>query len=440
MSESERRRQELARSERAMRRAMAQAASVPLGYIVADVPGAVAAPVVAGQAFDVVYPEPIDIPPSSKKMKSNPFQCDLNPLGANATYLEKSCLEKGYGSTTETFGTVTDPNAVYIIHSTYCESAYVDAILGAMIRKVLKMGGQLVGDNVEEIASVAIDDAIGLRLSMTILNPLTLAQATVSPYLLPNNASLQTITNAWTQARSEIVNYLINASSNEIHKIALQTHSLINPTEIRTLAVLNLHNTNLMLYCQSDLTFQNRTKAALGSTEAADRIDNVPLACRTYGFKHSDIRLKAPTEHTGFSLTGASLETVRLIRAAQFTGSDNYQNRPPGHMFANLSQAYDTVVGPGSMKRSAISYKFNGKFINVMKQLRFINQATGLVNGVKGRAQMWVFEEVMRTSSANPVVVAYERSTKIGCVITQLPPVPMQSQLRINTEVSNNGP
>ncbi|MFN3076444.1 MAG: hypothetical protein ABT940_06120, partial [Alphaproteobacteria bacterium] len=55
--------------------------------------------------------------------------------------VETMCLQKGFHTTTEIHGTITDDHCAYIGHSTFDIEGYAHGIVGALLRKLLKKGG-----------------------------------------------------------------------------------------------------------------------------------------------------------------------------------------------------------------------------------------------------------------------------------------------------------
>ena len=443
---------QLERSKRWATRATAVVAGAELGFIVGDVNGAIQGGVYAGRAFDQVYPDP-DLEPEpvqdivlpSKSMKvGNVFQGVVHPLGKEDKYLESDCLSHGWHVTKETFGTVADPDAVYIQHSTYTLTGYIEAILGAMIREVVRLGGQQLGDTLEEIAGSGVETSTSVVFQYTYINVQTAVQTQTANYVLDANDSISSVVAGWTQVRAHLENYLQNGGGSgleEPFKLSM-SHTNNNSEDLRIIAVLNLQNCHMMLYSTSELKFQNRTKAANAAegNNEIDRIDSAPIVLRTYNFKHADMRLKVPTANNAYILNGVPQESIRLVRAAEFSTNISFQNRPHPNIFSNCVGAFDQVVNPGVMKNSAISYKFSGKFMNNIKLLKQISVTGEIAQGVFGRSQLFMFEELMRTSTTNWVEVSYERQSKIGCIFKRLSPAPIVSQFQVNAVVNNTPP
>lgn len=430
------------------RRIGAQIAGGTLGYIVGDVPGATLGFQIGGKIADAVEAATSTETgqPLPKKMTAT-FQGVVNPLGKTHKKLMHACRSNGWHATNESFGAVADPNAVYMHHSTYHLQLYVNAILGGMVRKLFKMAKQSVNEVRDYLVGNDTNNSVGIKLQFYRMNPVSLTNSAFE-LVLATNVSLENIVEGWNDVRTYLANFINDADDLEPYKLVLFYLDIIPEpvtgaaNEWRHASTLYLKNEHITLHCYSQLTFQNRTKGANTTTTDQDVIDAQPLIMRCYSFKHADIRQRAPNYMYGttvpYLLEGVPQAGVKLIRAEQFGNiGAGWQNRPDKKIFANCANAYDAVIQPGVMLNSAVSHTFSGMFGNVIKQFRVEFLSGVIATGVRGKSQLFCFEENMRTNSDNLVTVAYEKSAEVGCYFTSKPTVPMITQFTVDAENNN---
>lgn len=430
-----------------VKKKVAQVAGAQLGFIAANAGGAAVGWVKAGQVVDLLRPKEIEL--NQTKMVVTSFQGQVNPLGKDAAKMKTSCLSQGWHNTNEAYGNVSDPNAVYILHSTYHDTLTIEAIIGACVRKVFKKAAQYVDEARAYLIGNRFDDSgNGMLLQMYLYNPVNSATSALE-YEIPDGSGMQSIVSNWANLRAYMAQYMIDGNDAEMFKIVLMyrdTTTVLDVPAWRHAATVNLRNEHITLYCSAKLTFQNRTRGANTNVTETDVVDSQPLVYRCFNFKHADARQLAPDARyytaLPFGFEGAPQVGVRTIRAAQMDTTSvglGFQNRPDKNIFANCSGAYDKVIEPGAMQTSAISYEHSGNFPTIIKQIKTEFTAFGVASGIRGRAQLFCFEELMRTNSTNHVSIAYEKHTEVGCILKTKPPVPIISMFSVDAEVNNNG-
>lgn len=389
----------------------AQASGAALGFIVGDVPGAVAGAVISGDIVD--YQDSTPFP--TKMSKSSGFY--KGSIG-RAKYVKKTseivALQKGFHTTFDTYGRVTDPQAVYLIHSTWKALAIAEVICGSLIRKLFQKAGVQINERTEELPLASISVATGFRLEFTHQNAVNAAGTTVT-YDTVDDDTLQSVINLFTGFSAFMINYLNNVTvASEPYRLSLYS---LDGAVWRIASTLNLANEHMNLFISSELNMQNRTQgdAAAAGDLNTDRTDNQPLICKMYEFNNSDPRLRqngANTDELNTSGTGG----IKLIRATSLPTT--LQNRPSPKIWANCKGATQFILDPGNLKKTFISWKTSGLLINVLKKLKcYVTNLFG-VSGVPGKCQVIMFEEKLRTAGTNPVTIQYEHIHKAGCWFT----------------------
>jgi len=423
-----------------IKRFAAQVAGAELGFIYQDVPGAVTGYNYAGRAYDYMYPEEIEgVDEEDVSQKNNSMGYYAGKIGQfkkPKKTLTSVALRKGYHVTNDDFGEVKDPNAVYITHSTYNLYHFSAAIRGALLRKLFKLAGIEIAEHTEEMALFSAYNSDGFKLSYETKNPLTGAVA-VWDYVTTDNESFFLILSNFTYFRDSIISMLEGTNGTEAYALRLYASDRnIADTNWRLMSQINLSSEKVTIHASSEIKIQNRTLGANApaGNENVDRVDNQPIAMKSYLFKHGDPRLKAPNFiHDNFpsvvSLAGIpqNFDGVRLIRAAELVNT-NYQNAPDKGIFTNCSMVKGGLLQAGQMKSSFISATHRGLFNTVMKKLRpELPPHGGLLTGVQGKCEMMLFAEKMRTAATNSIAIHYERELKVGCILTTTKPVPWSS-------------
>lgn len=220
--------------------------------------------------------------------------------------IESLCLSKGYHKTLEQFGTVADPDCVYIAHSTGYIVEVASTISTALIRKIFtKCNFKITNSHVEMGLSSPVAglnqpfQSDGIRLCLTTKDSI-LGSYENFVYDTVDNQTFWDIVHTWNDLRNRIIDYMrvaVPTTSNgvkELYRLAVYTRDATSPvTNIWNLkAEMFLQDCKLELFFQSNLTIQNRTLGALASEvdESVDRIDNQPLKGYIYEFKHADPR------------------------------------------------------------------------------------------------------------------------------------------------------
>jgi len=386
----------------------AQSSGAALGFITANVPGAVVGGYAAGEVVDYIDSTPL---PTKMSKSSGFYKGSIGKARHFKATSEIVALQKGFHSVFDTYGRVTDPQAVYIIHGTWKALAIAEVICGSLIRKLFQKAGVQINERTEELPLVSISVATGFRLEFTHQNAVNAAGTTVT-YDTVDDDTLQTVINNFTGLSAFFINYLNNVTvASEPFRLSLYSS---DSATWRIASTLNLANEQMNLFLSSELNMQNRTQ---GDTAAAgdltiERTDNQPLICKMYEFNHSDPRLRQNGANTDELNTGGQAG-IKLIRATTLPAT--FQHRPSPKIWANCKGTSQFILDPGNLKKTFVSWKSSGLLINVLKKLKcYVTNLFG-VSGAPGKCQVVMFEEKLRTAGTNPVTIQYEHVHKAGC-------------------------
>lgn len=367
--------------------------------------------------------------------------------------IEQTCLSKGSHRTLEQYGTFSDPDTVYLHHSISHVDEIARTMNAGLIRKILNKAGFQITNLYNEIAVsnpvAGLDqpeNSSGLKFVLCCRDPLT-GHCTNYTYDTVNNQSFKSIVETWTDMHYRIIDYIRGDNKDELYKLAvykLDAAAVVETVNWRLGAEMYIEDMSMQLFFQSSLMIQNRTKGATITSDGGnqtDRVDSQPLKGWIYDFKNADMRVRHSGGVTGVQsniiFNSANDNGLKIVRGAEYVGSE--EPFDPKY-FANSSKAVRISIQPGEIKRLGFSYKFSGKFVNVIKKLRVSRWDSVLHNlsGMTGKSQMICLEEQLRTPTDNKITIAYERELKIGSIFKENKRPAHIETFTASTEINNN--
>ena len=370
--------------------------------------------------------------------------------------IEQKCLSSGAHRTMEQYGTFSDPDCVYIHHSTSHFDEIAKVMNACLLRKIFDKANFKITNILNEIANTnptgglnQPENSSGIKIVLTCRNAIT-GDYTNYFYNTLDNQSFKDICLAWTDMEFRFIDYMRGDNKDEIYKLAIYRLDVAGVTgelsNWRLGAEMYLEDISVELHLASNLVIQNRTKAANVTTDDGnllERVDTQPLKGYIYDFKHADPRVRhsggvlgSPASNQTNVLFNSTTEAgIQIIRGAEYVGAA--EPFDPKY-FANISKSSSIKLQPGEMKRTSFSHKFSGKLVNVMKRLRVARRIGGILSGVEGKCQMIALEELLRTPSANKITIAYERELKTGCIVKENRRPALIETFMNTTEINNN--
>jgi len=313
---------------------------------------------------------------------------------------------KGYTSCAEIYGTASDPDCVYVGHSTYQTDQMAIAIVGALLRSLLKKAGFDPDTPDQEIPFNSYNDSSGFELRYNTID--TDGATTANVYAIPNNTTLQTLIG--NSGLFGLVAGRMNKddgfSRYDLERIALYS---LDGTTGRLAAEINVQREHVELEVTSTLVVQNRTKPATGSSTSTDVVDNQPLKGILYGI-HNGMPTLATMGSDG--LDGMNQNGVLLQQASDLSPAQYFKEPPPPKLFTNCKKWVHVELEPGSMKRTSLHFRVSGTFNTVIQQ-KLTNQSSTVgppvnLKRAPGKCELFALEERLETGSLNLITVAYE--------------------------------
>jgi len=340
---------------------------------------------------------------------------------------ESEALAKGYHITQEYYGRIEDPHCVYVAHSTYTRVPLMDAVVGAAVRKLFAKAGHDLPSGKTELPLFSPTNSDGFIIVYSEFGGTDGGQADPITVTIADDATFESVIGQLNGVVGRMASFLDNdgLNNNEPYMLSLYlTDRNVAATNTRLVSSFLFQNEYFDINVTSKLTIQNRTSAANateGSKYEIDRVDNQPLKGVIYDFKHGEPRLKnLVTSTTATIPTNVLLNTIQtngiqLVRSAELIGT-TYQEPPNPKLWVNCAKSVKVVLQPGTMKTSIVKYVYKGKFTTLVKQLRVTRSQGSVRYGCYGRSQMIALEELLRTTTLNPITLQYERELKIACV------------------------
>lgn len=358
---------------------------------------------------------------------------------------EKFAINKfgklGYTCSNNLVGTVADPNAVYIYHSTYDVNMIARAIIGALLRKLFKKAGIDVSNENNELHFRDFVDSQDFQI---IYRDQDLVNGNSSPYdyVIPNNTTFKTLLDTFcvytpnTPFKRIIDFMLAGADTNDIRRqpssLCLMVrdkwlNGAVEEYAWRTHTHMDLQNEKIVFHSRSSLIVQNRTKgSAAPVTDYSDqRVDNQPLMGKLYEFYNGDPRLKtAQLTGTGvaneydFLIGTAATPSVRAFGSTVFP-SDYMDEVPSGKLWKNTKKTSNVMIQPGDIKKSTLDVTYDLPLLELLIKFRVVTQGTvsgtTAYTGLKShQSEILALQEVLRTPADNFITVQYEVNNICG--------------------------
>jgi len=324
--------------------------------------------------------------------------------------------KKGAVYIEENYGSVADPDCVYIGHSSYSSTCISRAVGLAVLRKLFRVGVKFDPTTIyEELPLIAADPNSG-PAGFVIVYVLKDSDGTENKvsHEIPNDyglSNLLTLNQNGFVFLDNINEAMRNDNVNNLTKILLYTKQGDN---FRLHYQMDLAKEILSVAMSSHMVIQNRTKSASGANNTTE-VDAQPLKGPVFEFSLGVPKLKAASPD---SLNYMRPEGLILVRANQLPGSDPtaYREVPVKSAFQGVVKSGYTRLNPGALKSMTIGCDVSGYYGNVLFKLR-INQE-GQIQRAYGKSQMVVLEEELNSGSTNLITISYECQHIAGADLT----------------------
>lgn len=325
--------------------------------------------------------------------------------------------KKGAVYIVENYGSVADPDSVYIGHTTYNLQTIVWVIGTALLRKLFRVGVKCDVTTVYEELPLSNANPDSGPDAYRIIYETIDSDGTIARYNhdIPNDASLGIILGLNLDGfvlYNNLVNTLTIANPATLNKVYLYQR---NGTDYRLMTQMDMAKEILSIAMSSHMVIQNRTKSATGSGDST-QVDAQPLKGPVFEFSTGIPKLKtgAPV-----LLNYTGLDGVILVRNGQFGGTDvtAYREPPVKSAFQNVVKSGYARLNPGALKSMTVGTDCKGYYGNIMHKLK-VDSDQSTYSRAFGKSQMAIFEEELNSGSANNITVTYECQHIAGAEFT----------------------
>lgn len=332
---------------------------------------------------------------------------------------------------TEYGGEVTDPECVFVGHSTCAPEKVLRVAVMAILRRLFKKAGidiKAFSDSPREWVSPP-SGASGVGNFIYYFSDGEVSAVTerqIGMGLSDNYDDLA------TSIVSDMKTQFASVNQPHLHKFDLmlftQNSVTAHPTVPHRLEASKLF---VDLVLGSELTIQNRTIASTGGTgdehrDATD-VQNNPLEGYGYYCSGNSFRLASRKSTTAFPEFGPDLTYGQITQTYTTVNSNNAEDganviRPPNaFFFKNTKRTQKHRVMPGTMKKSSLKWRKTYHINKLMRLLEHWFAANG-VEGTSvfiGSARMFAWEKLMHTRGATEpdMIVGYECNNFYGATV-----------------------
>jgi len=403
------------------RQAVATAAGATLGFINMNVPGAIIGGTFASRAAAPDLEDVMDVNSSQNKLIGHLMPGTYQGKFAlsakqSSKGLRDKYQKKGAVYLEETYGTVADPDCVYIGHSSYSRTCIASAIGLALLRKLFRVGVKFDPTTIyEELPLISAEPDSGPDGFVIVYITKNSGGTEVKKtHDIPNDFGLLQILNHLQNDFKLFDNILGALEANNVDNLTKVLLYQKNGSAFRLHYQMDLAKEVLSVAMSSHMVIQNRTKSASGAANTTE-VDAQPLKGPVYEFSSGVPKLKAASPD---SLNYMRPEGIILVRTNQLAGTDPaaYREVPAKNAFQNVVKSGYTRLNPGALKSMTVGTDCTGYYNNVLFKLR-INQQ-GVVSRCFGKSQMVILEEELNSGSTNLITISYECQHVAGADLT----------------------
>ena len=330
--------------------------------------------------------------------------------GSAAAKGENYFATNGVTDTMEVSGTISDPDCVYVGHSSFSPMRMLEAIVQSVLRKLYSAAIGYDLSSINQTIPYKGIDSDGHTITVSWRNP---DGTTSSEYhAITVGMSIQSIA---------AINHPVGAIFKNVvqNDVQLMRITITDKDTNLTRATLDLTKTKIEYYFKSELKVQNVTISNLASDEADD-VNNVPLVGRNYEFKSWHPDAGGSTALTTINLLAASSQSwgVSLVRGAQM--EQGWREPPPSKVFTGVTKSEKIRIQPGHIKSDWLIDSGSMTLDRLLHALHYDpsggNDHTKRMSRrvMIGRHSLCALEKVISIFGTLPIKVFYECNFFLG--------------------------
>lgn len=363
-------------------------------------------------------------------------------------------LKYGFKNVTEVSGTVSDPDCVYVGHSTMCGHRLLTLFLQATLRKLFRIGVKWNCTDVSQLIRGYQNNSDGFRLILVNKNVQTGVETEVV-YDTVAIDSIARITGDTAGGVAPAWSALYNAWVDYIGRATFTSEgAIIQPTRLclyqRDGNITNFYhflgdvywpNEYINVYLKSEMKIQNRTLSATASADSDD-VTNNPLQGKLYQFGQGAPRAKVD----GANFVEGVLDSTGVItkRAAEFNNIPNsfaYREPPEASLFRNVVKTSKVLLQPGNIKKDVLVFKLKRQVYTFWERLDWRTNAGTLSNSVTmkmmGKCTLIALEDMINVNVSQNISIAYEVNREEAMYLSTSSITPAQGAFYQGTQSNN---
>jgi len=389
----------------------------------------------------------------SKKMSYSTTGSYVGPFRSRKiTGFSKTDAYRNFGfcNTTEITGTVSDPDCVYVGHSTTSGHRILTVFLQAALRKLYrKVGFTCTNVNDPLLGYEGASDGWRLILSVKEVSTGVITTVTYDTIGVDSIARIVGdtaggVAPGWPSLYNFWINYLQNGpptgATQQPTRLSLYQRDGNLASFYHFMGDIYFPNEMINLYVKSELKIQNRTLGSSGSGDAED-VTNNPLVGKSYEFTTANPRVKVENCDIISSMIDATGVITR--RAAEFPAQTNVIMREPPSpkIFWNISKHGKVLLQPGNIKKDTLTYVVRKQVYQFFQDLdwRPVSNAVATAISMKGsgKSALFALEDVINVNASQNISIAYEVNRQEMCYLSTSTNHPSQGSFAQTVQSSN---
>lgn len=327
----------------------------------------------------------------------------------------------GVVHSTETIGSVSDQDVVYVLNEVINSRDVIKFIVAAVLRKLIEKAGIRVEGMDRSPFEQDGGSTNEITYNITILrqNQLTGSVTTTTKTVLVTDTFNDIVDFFKNIFEQYCAGYgeLDNANLDELYKITLWTGVVADST---ILSQMLFNEMFIDIYGTSQLKVQNRTKAT-GGSEDAENINNNPLQGWSYLF--NGVPKPKANGRVTLGTNSATYAFERMVYpkgVSQFGGTTpglgaDFKEPPFPKQFWNVGKASNIRLEPGQMKSFQWNKSKSGNILRILKAIRLQLDGAGSYSTYSiFPVQMIALEDVINANAAETISVQFEVQRVLG--------------------------
>jgi len=354
---------------------------------------------------------------------------------------ENHFAQYGAIGTKEVSGIITDPDCVYLGHSSLVPDDLLRTVVYAIVRKLMKQAIGYEADNLRSVIpyKTVAGAQVGSGYTITIKYSSNLflnTKAQQSFVITDDNSSIMSVGDTiFSRFRDQ-------SSGNDVAKNErLLWIEVIDTADGHCRAHMDLTVMKVTLFSKSELKIQN---VSIPNAEAVteDNVNNVPLIGRSYHL--SQWCPKTSDDDNSVMDIGIQNSGVITYRAGQLSGVqyETWKEPPPSKAFVNCYASHKQRLEPGGIKSNMSVFRRTMLLSDFLEALAYNTGSGGPSNPNKntkiGKHDMFAFERLIGLTGLLPIKINYECNFFMGATVSARRPAAIMQ--KIGFVVQNNLP